>query len=93
MASRDILNALSLDLVSAIRKADVLTGQFLRRVPPDAAFRLESIGLASSSGGGLTHLGMKVRSWLMSGAEHAPIEVARLLAASGAGRVAAGQET
>ena len=80
MASHNILYMLPTDLVSAIRKADVLTGEFLRPVAAEALAQLEVIGLASSTEGGLTDRGMEIRCWLMSGTERAPHEVSRLLA-------------
>ncbi len=77
MASRNIMYSLPQPLVSAIRKADVLTGRFLRPVSAEALSQLEAIGLASD--GGLTDWGMELRSWLMSGTRRAPAEVSRLL--------------
>jgi len=59
--------------------ADVLTGEFLRPIHPDAMSRLEGMGLGSSVDGRLTCRGMAVRRWVMSGAERAPSEVAKLL--------------
>ena len=79
MASRKILYVLPQHLISAIRKADVLTGEFLRPVSAEAVAELEGIGLASVAEGALTDEGMAIRFWLMSGTERAPCEVSRLL--------------
>ncbi len=79
MASRMIFDALPHHLAWAIRKADVLTGEFLRPISADAMAELATMGLASAADGTLTRRGMELRSWLMRGTEHAPREVFRLL--------------
>ena len=79
MATLDNHYPLPHDLVVAIRRADVLTGQFIRPVPPEEMSRLEAMGLASLMDGWLTDRGRAVRRWVMCGAEHSSREVAQLL--------------
>lgn len=82
MASINPDSALTHDLVRAIRTADVLTGSFLRPISAEAMAKLEALNLASSAAGALTRRGLEIRTWLMSGTEHAPLEVSRLLQAT-----------
>ena len=82
MASYAMPYALPHHLVWAIRKADVLTGEFLRPVSADVMTELAVLGLASVADGALTRCGMELRSWLMCGTDRAPHEVSRLLRAA-----------
>lgn len=84
MASYDSRVSFPGELAQAIRKADVLTGEFLQPVPANALSRLDALGLASATGEELTRRGMEVRRWLMSGSDAAARELSVL-----AGRVAA----
>ena len=79
MGSYDIQHGLPHELVWAIRKADVLTGEFLRPISAEALSQLGGLGLASVPDEALTPCGMAIRFWLMSGSERAPGEVSRLL--------------
>ena len=67
------------DIVTAVRHADVLTGEFLRPVPEQHIEKLKEIGLAAPDMPSLNARGMAVRSWLMRGTADAPRQVARLL--------------
>ncbi len=79
MISREPYDILPSHLAWALRKADVLTGQFIRSVSPEALAELEALGLASSTGRFLNQRGMEARRWLMSGATHASRELSRVL--------------
>ena len=85
MALHDTGSALPHHLAWAIRKADVLTGEFLRPISADAMAELARLGLASVADSALTGHGMEMRSWLMCGTERALREVSRVLQAA-AGR-------
>ena len=74
----NIRSSFPLDLASAIRKADVLSGEFLRAIDAGTLARLEAFGLASVEDGALTRQGMAVRRLLMSGSEVASHELSRL---------------
>jgi hypothetical protein len=67
-------------LVSAIRSADILTGEFLRApLSAAAAEGLRQLDLVRHDLAALTELGMEVRDWLMRGVDEAPGMVAALL--------------
>lgn len=75
------------ELVTAVRRADVLTGEFLRPVPSGLMAGLRAMGLTDETASALSERGRVVRSWLMRGTDLAPREVARLLG-SGTGMMA-----
>ena len=79
MGSYNIQHSLPYELTWAIRRADVLTGEFLRPISAEKLSRLEVLGLASVTDEALTPRGMAVRSWLMSGSERASEELSRVL--------------
>jgi len=79
MARRDYY-PMPLEIVRAVRSADVLTGEFTRTVPSDASAYLRAHDLMEEDR--LTERGVAVRGWLMRGAPSAPREVARLIGAS-----------
>ena len=79
MVSHLNLNPLPHHLAWTIRKADVLTGEFLRPVSGDVLAELATLGLASPTQVALTRHGMEMRSWLMCGTERAPREMFRVL--------------
>ena len=66
-------------LIKALRKADVLTGQFLQPISPEERLEIEARGLVWSEGSTLNERGLAVRSWLMRGAPCALDEAAKLL--------------
>ena len=66
-------------IVTAVRRADVLTGEFLRAVPAEELEKLQEMGLVAADQPSLSPRGMAVRTWLMLGTADAPRQVARLL--------------
>ena len=79
MTTTDQYYPLAPELVTVLRRADVLTGEFLRPVPSEPISGLRALGLTDATASRLTERGLAVRSWLMRGAPRAPREVARLL--------------
>ncbi len=70
---------LSRPIVSAIRTADVITGEFLKPVSADSLAELRRLGLALRDQPVLSPCGYTIRCWLMSGSPVAPQRVAALL--------------